>query len=341
MPFDPTTGSQYPNLLTLARRTDPNGKIAKIVELLNQTNPILDDAYYVEGNLPTGHMTTVRTDIPHGTWRKLNYGIRPTASMTTQVTDTCGTLENRSQVDVKLANINANKAEFLLSEARPIIEGINQGFASTIFYGNIANHPERFNGVAMRYDKLGTPTGKPTANNYMNQVINGGASSGNTTSIWLIGWGENTVHMFYPKGSTQGIEQKDLGEIDAFDADGGIFRAYATIWGITGGLVVRDWRYIVRIANIDIAAVTGDATKMKTLVQQMITAINTIPQLSMCRPAFYMNRAVKNIFDIAAQEKGNLALSIGEVWGKPQTNFWGIPLKQCDAILATESVLTT
>jgi len=45
-----------------AKRLDPDGKVAKIVEILNQTNEILMDMMFVEGNLPTGHRTTVRTD---------------------------------------------------------------------------------------------------------------------------------------------------------------------------------------------------------------------------------------------------------------------------------------
>jgi hypothetical protein len=46
--------------LTLAdwgKRVDPNGKVDKIIELLGQTNPILQDMPFVEGNLPTGHRT--------------------------------------------------------------------------------------------------------------------------------------------------------------------------------------------------------------------------------------------------------------------------------------------
>ena len=52
--------------LTLAdwgKRVDPNGKVDKIIELLGQTNPILQDMPFVEGNLPTGHPTS--TSRPH------------------------------------------------------------------------------------------------------------------------------------------------------------------------------------------------------------------------------------------------------------------------------------
>jgi len=341
MAFDPTTGSQYPNLLNIARRTDPDGKPAKIVELLMKTNEVLEDAYWIEGNLPTGNMTTIRSDIPTATWRRFNYGTRPVKSNTAQVTDICGMIEMRHQIDVKLAKINGFDKEWMLSEAAPILEGINQALATTIFYGDIVDYPDRFNGLSVRYDKLGTPNNKPAANSYLSQVVGNGGTGSALTSVWLIGWGPNTVHMFYPKGSSQGIESKDLGEIDAFDADGGIYRAYAAMFGVTAGLTVRDWRYVVRIANIDVAAVEADDAKLKTLYRKMIRAINTIPSKGQAqRFCFYMNRATKNLIDIAATDKANAALKVEEVFGKPQTTFWGIPIKQCDSILLTESELT-
>ena len=340
MAFDPTSGSEYPNLLNLARRTDPDGKIAKIVEILNKTNEFLDDAYWIEGNLPTGHRTTIRTDIPSPTWRKLNYGVRPIKSNTAQVDDTCGHLEARSQIDVKLASINANSKEFMLTEATPILEGINQALTTTAIYGDLITHPDRFNGLSVRYDKLGTPSNKPPANSYLNQVINMAGAGDHQTSIWLVVWGPNTVHMFYPKGSTQGIESKDLGEIDAYDADGGVYRAYANIFRATAGMSIRDWRYVVRIANVDITDLLAGTVALSELIRAMISAMNTVPMLSMGRPVFYCNRTVKNVLDIAAVEKANAALGMREVFGKPQTAFWGVPIKQCDAILSTESPLT-
>jgi len=61
-----------------AKRLDDNYKIATIIEILSQTNEILDDMMVVEGNLPTGHKTTVRTGLPQATWRLLNAGVPST-----------------------------------------------------------------------------------------------------------------------------------------------------------------------------------------------------------------------------------------------------------------------
>ena len=329
------TAESHPTLMDWAKRLDPDGSIAAIVELMNQTNEILDDAVYQEGNLPTGHRTTVRSDIPPGTWRKLNYGVKPQKSATQQVTDTIGMLENYAEVDKDLAMLNGNTPEFRLSEDRPIIEGLNQTIASTMFYGDTGIYPERFMGLAPRYDALGNPD-KP-GTRYGDHIIDGGSvAAGAVTSLWLVVWGPNTIFMTFPKGSKAGILNRDLGEQTLYDADGGRFQGYRTHYQIKAGMCVRDWRYIVRIANLDPA----DTTLGDFPYHLMIQAHNTIPTLGMGRAVWYCNRSLKTRLDLAAVEKTNAALSIDTVFGKPQTMFWKIPIKQCDAILNTEAVVS-
>lgn len=333
MAYAPEVNAQrYPTLVDVSKRLDPNGSVASIAELLNETNEVLDDAVYVEGNLPTGHRTTIRSGLPSATWRRLNYGVKPTKSKTVQVTDTIGMLEDYAEIDKDLAMLNGNTAAFRLSEDQPHLEAISQTLASTIFYGDTDTDPERFMGLAARYATLGTPTGKPSATTYGDHVIDAGGTGSNLTSIWLVVWGPNTVHMVYPKGSKAGILHKDLGEQTLFDDDGGRFQGFRTHYQVKTGMSVRDWRYVVRIANVDPTATLD----YKLLIQ----AINTIPNIKMGRAAFYCTRSVKTQLDYAAAEKSNVLLSIKEVFGMPQTGFWNIPLRQTDGILETESALT-
>lgn len=327
----------YPTLSDVAKRLDPDGSVAKIVELLHQTNEMLDDAVWIEANDVTTHTTTVRTGLPQGTWRRLNYGIQPSKSRSTQVKDTIGMLEDYAEVDKDLADLNGNTAAFRLSEDQPHIEGISQQLAQTMIYGDTGPNPERFLGMAPRYDQLGTPANKPVANSYLNQVIDNGGTGADLTSIWLIVWGPNTAHMIYPKGTKAGISHRDLGEqtiqVDAANG-GGQFQGYRTHYQVKAGMVVRDWRYVVRLANIE----ASGANALDT--DNMIRMINTVPNVSMGRAAFYCNRSTKTQLDILAQSKSNAFLTIDDVFGKPVTKFWGIPVRQSDQILHTESALT-
>ncbi len=59
-----TIGTNNPTLLDLQTRMDPNGKIAQIIEQLNQTNEIIQDMTMIECNDGTSNKTTVRTGLP-------------------------------------------------------------------------------------------------------------------------------------------------------------------------------------------------------------------------------------------------------------------------------------
>jgi hypothetical protein len=131
-----------PTLLDLAKITDPDGSIATVIEILNQTNEILDDMSWVEGNLPTGHRTTIRTGLPDPTWRKMYGGVQPNKGRTAQITDNTGMLEAYAEVDKALADLNGNTSAFRLSEDRAHLEGMNQRMASTLFYGSEIVTPE-------------------------------------------------------------------------------------------------------------------------------------------------------------------------------------------------------
>ena len=333
----------WPTLSELAKQFDPDGKtIAPVANLLSQTNEILDDMPLFEANGSTTHQHVVDATIPRGTWRKLNYGIQPKKGTTAQVTDQIGLLENRSEVDLVLARMSKDIAKYRLNEDRRILEGLNQDLAETLFYGDAATSPTKYTGLAPRYDTLGQPASVSTANTLgMDHVLDaGGTTATSQSSIWLIGWGENSVFGLYPQGSPAGLERQDLGEIDCRDADSNVFRGLATHYRIQQGLAVKDWRYIVRIANVEVSA-SITTTVINQLCDMMIDATNAIPYLGACRPTFYMNRAVKSRLQKAALRKDNMALSMDDLYGiKNQLNISSIPIKQCDSLLLTEAVVS-
>lgn len=327
-----TLGSTVLTLADWAKRLDPNGNTSDIVELLSQTNEILTDMLWKEGNLPTGERTTVRTGLPTVAWRLLNKGVAKSKSTTAQIDEACGILEARSEVDVDLASLNGNTPEFRLSEAQAFIEAMNQEMASTLFYGTAAA-PEEFVGLAARYSSL-------SANNAQN-IVSGSGSGSDNSSVWLICWGANTVHGIFPKGSKAGLIHEDLGVGDAFDSDNNRFRAYMDRWQWKCGIALKDWRYSVRIPNIDISNLVAKSSAAD-LIELMIKATHRIPQLGMGRPVFYMNRTVIEMLDI--QRRDDIISGSGLTWetvdGKRQATFRGIPIRTCDALTETESAVS-
>lgn len=329
-----------------AKRIDEDGKIAVIINLLSQTNELLDDLMVVEGNLPTGHKTTVRTGLPSATWRLLNYGVAKTKSTTAQITDNCGMLECYSEVDKDLADLNGNSAEFRLSEDMAFLEGMNQQMASAFMYSNSLATPAQIMGFAPRYNATATATAQTAAN-----LIDAGGTGSTNTSIWVATWGANYVHGIFPKGKISGLQHRDLGEWPLSDANGNLYQGYRTHFKWDTGLTVRDWRYVVRIANIDVSLLSGGSAA--NLINALIRAVHRLPTTpsrvsteqksdapnmpEVGRTAIYCNRIIRTYLDIQALNKTNVLLRFDEWDGKPVTTFRGIPVRTTDAILSNEA----
>lgn len=329
-----TLTATHPTLLDLARRTDPDGKIADIVEILNQTNEILADMVWIEGNLTTGHRSTIRTGLPTPTWRKLYGGVQPTKSTTTQVTDNTGMLEAYAEVDKALADLNGNSAEWRLSEETPHIEGMSKEIAETIFYGNEGTEPEAFTGLSPRFNDRSAPN--------VDNIIQGGGVGTDNASIWLCVWGPNTGHGIVPKGSQAGLQMQDLGEvtIENVDGAGGRMQAYRSHYRWDAGLTIRDWRYFVRISNIDRSALTADASSGANLPNLMFEAMDRLPNMN-GRTAFYMDRGIltKLRQQTAAAVKQS-ALTVEQVGGIPVTSFQGVPIRRVDVMSGDEALVS-
>ena len=317
--------------LDLANRLDPNDKVAAIIELLNETNEIIDDMASKEGNLVTGNKTTVRTGLPSATWRLLNYGVQPSKSQTKPVVDTTGNLEAYAEVDKDLANLNGNTAAFRLSEDRAFLEAMNQEMAEALFYGNTAVTPEKFTGLSPRYATLSSDPSNSGSN-----IIDAGGTGTDNTSIWLVVWGESTIHGIYPKGSVGGFHHQDLGEESLSDGAGGLYQGYRTHYKWEIGLTVRDWRYAVRIANIDWSATITDSSA-PDLVKLMIEAIEMIPNLNMGTPVFYMRREIRTALRNQIRTDSNVQLTVDTVAGKRVVSFDEIPVKRVDQLINTEA----
>lgn len=328
-----TLTATHPTLLDLAKRSDENGNIASIVEILNQTNEVLDDMVWVEGNLPTGHKTTIRTGLPAPTWRKMYGGVQPAKSTTAQITDSCGMLEAYAEVDKALADLNGNTMAFRASEDRAFIEGMNQEFCQTLFYGNETTEPEAFTGFGPRFNSK-------SAENKDNIITSASTPDGtDNTSLWLVVWGPNTVHGILPKGSTAGLQMTDKGQVTVENVDGagGRMEAYRTHYRWDCGLSVRDWRYVVRI-QVDQEDLVKNAASGPDLIDLMTQAVEVVPNLSMGRPVFYTNRTIRSYLrrQIANKVSGS-TLTMEQVAGKHVTMFDGIPVRRCDALVNTES----
>jgi hypothetical protein len=333
-----TSQSLYPTMLDIARRLDPNGKIADIAEMMDDVNPILTDMVFQECNDGTQNVTTVRNGLPTAAWIRAYKGYTPSKSTTTQVSDATGNLGSMSEVDVKVLNRYSDKAAFRLSEAHPHIEAMNQEMANTLFYGNSTDDPDEFTGLSLRFSAhSGTDDTKTSFN-----VIDGGGSGSTNTSIWMVGWGPRTVFGLYPQGTKAGLAHTDKGEQSVRNATTGVtYFAVVDVWDWNLGLAVRDWRAVSRICNVDTAKLgaTGEAN----LLDLMTDAYYKVERrMSGARFAIYCNQTIAKFLDKQSRNEvaAGAGLDFDNVQGKKVLSFRGIPIRVCDALVSTEAAVS-
>ena len=339
----------WPTLVDVARRLDPNGKIARMAEILNQYNEINEDIVWIEGNLPTGHKTSLRATIPTPTWRLINQGVVPVKSTSNQVTESCGMMEVYSEIDFSLAQLNGNTPEWRASEDDGVLEGMNQALAFALFYGDTSINPEKFVGFTPRYytySPSATQTSGPQYNVISATASQSTTTSNSLTSIWLIGWGPDTCFGIFPKGSKAGLTMEDLGKQTLLDSNTpqGRYEGYRTHFKWDCGLCVRDWRYVVRCCNIDVTSLltASDSTdNSANILKYMSIMIDRIPPSGRSRLVFYMNQTVRSMLRVKYLNKSNTWLELsdwvqGRQLPRPSLLFQGIPCRRVDQLSLTE-----
>jgi hypothetical protein len=344
-------------LIDWANKYGPDGKLLPIANLLSQSNEIVQVMPFMEGNLPTGHKASVQTGLPVPILRRFYQGVPPSKGGVTTIEDVCANQQSRNEVDQKLAQLNDDVGQFRLSEALPHFEANTQLFAQQVMYGDTTTNKDGILGLTPRYNNIGAVNGIVPASSA--NIIDSGGTGSNNTSVWLVIWGSNTVTGIFPKGSKAGLDHQDLGVIDAFDANNARYRAYAEMWDWSYGLHVKDWRFAVRIANINVADLrsrSGTQANNATtqLLYTMIDAMARIPSMGMGSATFLASRLVKSRLSQMALDKsqnalgfngsldqfgkvgpGSVAGSGKEIQGGTLT-FQGVPVLTVDAILNNE-----
>jgi hypothetical protein len=329
-----TLGANYLTLADRLKRTE-NGKIAaEIIELMSETNEIIQDANVLQCNDGSSHITTIRTGLPSAVFRNL-YGYVPSSkSSTEQVKDVTGMLETYSIVDVDLVDKAENPKAFRLSESTAFIEAMNQKLQETIFYGSIKENAAAFDGLAVRYSKKSTDEKKIGSN-----IIDAGSKGNDNTSIWFVTWGDLHTSLLYPQGSQAGVQHKDDGVMTETSATGGKRKVYQDHFKMDVGLSVRDWRSTCRIANIGVSDLAGNsAANIEELLNKAYYKIRRFAKTG--KTAIYCNSTVLMYFEAQLKSKTNVNFTIKEYLKENILHYKNIPIRECEQITCNEELVS-
>ena len=333
----------YPTLADIEKAKSPDGSILPVIEMLAQMSPAVRYLYAQECNNGTKHRHVIRTGIPNPTWTAFYETVQPTKSTRTQVEDTTGMLENWTQIDERLYNITKDKAQFRLQEAASVIEGIAQEIEQTIFYGNVNSAPREFHGLSPRFNSLTAANG--------NQIVNGGGTGSDNTSIWFITPGPTTCGLLYPQGTSSGLTRNDIGVETYQDSSGGLIRYVREQFMQHIGFYLADWRYVSRVANIDVSNLaTGSATD---LFDKMISAYYKLQNRKgamgftmnggapiTIKPLIFCNTTIKEYLHKQARTNANTMLNMREIDGEEVMTFLGMQIVETDGIVNTEATVS-
>ena len=342
-----TLGSTYLGLIDLMR-TEGADANADVVEVLSKMSPVANNAITIECNDGTQHKHSIRTGLPSVTWGRLYQGIPQSKSGRTQVIDTTGFVEGLSTVDTRLLDIAKNPAAVRDQEGRAFLESMAQEMETGFFYHDVVTTPEKFKGLAARYNSL-------TGSAVSRQVVSAGGSGSVNTSVWFVTWAENATALLHPSGVPAGVVQQDMGQQRVLDSNSNPYYVKEELFRWHVGVAVRDYRYNARICNIDttnLAAGTVDIFKFMRQATYRLQgtyssafrnkdgSLNSSPE---GRTVIYMNRNVAEALDAASTSASlNSALRLGtmELEGRVVQTYRGIPIQVTDALLNTEATVS-
>lgn len=327
-----TLGNSFIDLIDIYKMQDGRGDFNPIIEMLMEMNPILDDAIAVECNKGTTHLHTVRSGLPAVTWGRLYQGIPNSKGRTAQVEDTTGFVEGLSTIDKRLLDLSTNEGAVRLSEAQAYLEAMSNEVGSKVFYGNTSSDPEEFMGLAPRFNLLGAANG--------GQIVDAGGTGIDNTSIWFVTWGDNQCNLLYPKGTQAGVQREDMGEQRVTDGSGNAYYAKEEKFTWNVGLAVKDWRYVARVANIDVSLMQAGSVALYDFMRKAYYRLQS-RRVAGGKMAIYCNRDVMEALDALATNAGTsdsfVRLKPMEIEGKEVLTYRGIPIRESDALLNTEA----
>lgn len=332
-------------MLDIAKAMDATGQTieSEVAMLLAQTNSILQDQVFVEGNLINGYQGVIQTGLPKVFYKMIGEPVRSSKATKAQISEGCSILEGRSLVETDLLGGATGIAKERVFQSKAFAESMMQTDARTMFYGSAAN-PKEYVGFANRYRSSSDGNGA--------NIISAGGTT-NLTSVWVIAWGDDTIFATTPMGIKSGIEHKDLGEITITELDSEQHEVqrevYADRWKLRKGLFVKDWRYGVRIANIDTVALkngtgTQAANARTNIVYKIEEALSLLPGHSGVKIAIYGNKGVlaglralgRDMSQATVETKKGFNQFGKDIW---TTSVEDVPFRICDQLIKAESLV--
>ena len=146
--------------------------------------------------------------------------------------------------------------------------------------------------------------------------------------------------MLYPKGTQAGVQRVDHGEQRVIDGSGNAYYAMEEKFTWHIGMSVKDWRYVSRVANVDVSLMEAGSVALYDFMRKAYYKLQN-RRVAGGKIAIYCNRDVLEALDALATNAGAsdsfVRLKTTEIEGTEVLTYRGIPIRETDAILNNEA----
>jgi hypothetical protein len=328
--------SQF-TLLERDKRSVDGKRILPTIDVMGKmgVRDFLRDVPYFPSSNGLKHRYSRTNSRPSSTRRRFYQGVERTSDTTQEVWIDTILLESRSEIDEDHVDTLENGKELRRQKDRAHLEGMLEDACYNFFNDAPTSGAQYMDGFLNRSSTLSYPGGSTTTLPF---CWNGGGSS-TLGSIYVIDWGPLACHAVFPTygmpgSSALGIDVRNKGKEQKADTDSSTatYYVYVTQFKKWVGLAMADDRRWFRVANVN-CTYGGSSTFDETL---LIRALNH-SWINPSSARMYVNPYIKAQIDIRAEMKGNVNLTMKNVFGEPVMTFLGIPIRKLDETILTAS----
>lgn len=365
-------------LRDVAAKLKSDGKTfdSDMINLVYQSNPLLQDLPVVEANDGSSNLTKYRVALPKVKFTGYREGVKPSKGGVTSVRNTAAHMDAIIEMSQREWDEAPDKNMFLADEAMDQIEAMNQTQSEEMIYGSLAKNVRGYNGFfahqkAAGYtiggtfngshayddkhpdfylmDAGGTLTQKGTGadrDGFWNEVTTNIATPDavNIRSIGLVGVGTRTVRGFYPRGTSAGIKKGEWKEHETLlDENGGKYEGCSQFLSWDFGLDIRDWRYVGWIRNLDLASLDkrGPEQHIRTMLRRLSTRVGDCSGASSAKWQWIMCKPVwEGLQGVFERMTASNAVSFQQIQDVMQPTLWGKRVVLMDCMNKAEEILT-
>jgi hypothetical protein len=312
---------------------DGNAMYVKVANVLALKCPLFRLLPILPSNQIMSEITSKVLSMGTASLRRFNEYVVPTANHRVPSTEPIAMIQDWSEVDASLYEIQNDKDQWRMDEDMIKVESMTQSVEDQFLNGNISQYPAGINGFFTRY-KSSTVRPNGVSTTRYNVQLAGGSGS-DVTSIIALELGPNKVYGICPKNSRGGLNIENKGKVTS-ESSTGRMDVYRTKIEMFFGLVVKDDRCVQRIANIEISGSTSlfDPAQLSSALRRLPGGGQDPNTVILVSPT------VMDQMDAMAMDKLNVQYTPDEVWGGQITRFQRVPVYVAEKISEAQTAIS-